>query len=1368
MKKPLQSKALEVNLTQTQQSKIVFEEKYEWLLGLSANYWGIHERTLNFFNEYHHPYANQKLISDDLRRLFLGDFWFYAQCSEKEKALRVILGIFQDTLEKNKSSEVFETVYPAFIEFLALNAKLENQDVELLKDGLRIVNKWVAENHPVVLRNSTFFKNQLGFLHTHEILGKDFFLLLHTLTGNVIHFWADTSDVEIWYKKNREYLSKGFSSELKNIGKPFFDKLIQKWERTTSFEEIDKELPLYLELTEYFTKHTDTFEVITDRFYFILYLMHMPGMAHIKNKLLVDLNSLIKKIFSEIKPEQVGPFMDNIFSLFHELHKEHSSTVLDCVSTMGKEIIHSNHEENVQKFVQKLIALPFVVPGQLRLSSEWRTMVDPSHIKNIRVWLELFETAPDQYYKLIAALTVNLKLKGIFIFDTDLFQKDVTALLNSDIHPYFRMVKQLCRIFPVYFNEIGAEGELRDITTAIDELTSRQDKLIHFLRKQVHIESNNTHIDLTRKIFNFWVDGDITPLKPLLPLDVLDGIDPKGKWVVPMQKLIAKIADKAHVKNAANLLEEHPDKIDKWVGTLPGESQVNKKRLMMLCRLYYILIEKYSFSAVNITKSIRKYNFIPLNDVDTLEDLMNKKNREDSLKYIFKFIGILKKIILYDEKTEGWENIYHKRHVAFGIPSMYGEYHERRFEALGLIYKLEQAALLIMDEWVKSINLNYITAKTLEKIEAVMELYKEGLLLDGIENPAFNSNLSMFNYSLKSQSFSLGQYTNIFGFMGENIREIIHKYFFRPYEEVLKIVIPQMRATHDDPGPDGQNFLHLHSEAFYRDMLSSSFMLQSLDNFIAAVLTSLRNMVDNFSSDKIRDIMSYNPDMVISTLYDQSKNIDNQVYIGSKAYYLKKLYSLGYPVPPGFVITTEVFRRKETILQNKIMSREIDNMIMAQIKKLEKMTCREFGNPQNPLMLSVRSGTAVSMPGAMNTFLNVGINEQIIEALSKQPNYGWTSWDCYRRFLQSWGMASGLSRDTFDQIMIDFKTLYKVKQKVQFTPEQMKEISFAYRDVLKQNHIHIEEEVFPQIRQAILNVFDSWNSDRAIVYRKHLQIADEWGTAVVIQKMVLGNINYTSGTGVVFTHNPHLNKPGVHLYGDYSLVSQGEDVVGGLVHVLPISRNQTHGRAKENSLEENFPQIYKRIYDLACQLTEKHGFGHQEIEFTFESERMEDFYILQTRDQDVRPKDKTQQFALSGVKMKLLGQGIGIGGGAMNGILIFDTEDMQKMRQKFPNKKLILVRPDTVPDDIGIIFGCDGLLTARGGATSHAAVTAARLGKICIVNCTDLVVYEREKKCVIKKQVLNVGDEIAMDGTFGNIYKGNYPMMQSDSSGIKL
>ena len=1361
MSKSFQSKALKVNLSQTRQKDITFHEDHLWLLDLSKNHWGIHERTRNFFEEYHHTYVNQKLVGEELRRLALGDFWFYAQCEDSKKALSIILQLFEDSLEKAINDESFEIVYVALIEYLALNSQQSAPDRSLLSDGLALIRKWTEQNNHSVLRNSSFLRNQLFLLSNIPNLKKDFFSLLYTIAEKVIEFWSDTSQIEEWYNKNHKFFSKDFEPKIFYIGEPFFQDLKKKLTEVKNFNDLDKNIPLYFEIAEYFIGFTDSFSIINDRFYYILYLLHIPGMSHVKNNLMVELNGLIKKIFENIEAKQVNPFLSNIFLLFNELQKEQSSLVLDCISTLGKEIIHSKAEENLHDFINKLVELPFVVPGALNISSDWRTKVDINHIKNIRVWLELFELAPQQYSRLITSLTVVLKLKGIFIFDTDLFQKDVSKLLNSDFHSHFRIVKQLCKVFPVYFNEIGAEGELRDITTAIDELTSRKDKLIHYLRKLVHIESNNTHIILTKNIFRFWLDRNLKPLEPLLPEDVKYTIDPDGKWVVPMQNLISKVAEKARVK-PADLIENHPDKIDKWVDAVPGHLQLNKKRLKKLCRLYFILTEKYSFSSVNIAKSIRKYNFIAEKELCLLENALKKKNHETALKYIFSFISVLNKVILSEEKTEGWENIYHKRHVAFGIPSMYGEYHERRFEAMGLIFKLEHAASLIAEELVRSVNLNYITAKTLEKIASVLELYKEGLLLDGIENHAFNSNMGMFSHSLKSQSFSLHQFINLFEFMGENIREIITKYFFRPYEDILKILVPQIQDEQKHGARDKNSFLHKQSEAFYRDMLSTSFLLQSLDNFIAEVLTSLRNMVDSFNSEKIHDIMTYNPDMIISSLYDHSKNIDNQVFIGSKAFFLKKLYMLGYPVPPGFVITTEVFRRKDTILQHKLLSRDIDNMIQAQIRKLEKITCNELGNPACPLMLSVRSGTVVSMPGAMNTFLNVGINETIIEALSKRPNYGWTSWDCYRRFLQSWGMASGISRDTFDHIMINFKEKHAVDQKVQFTPKQMRDIAFAYKEVLRQNNIHIEEEMFPQIRQAILNVFDSWNTGRTKVYREHLHIADEWGTAVIVQKMVLGNINYTSGTGVVFTQNPHNRKAGINLYGDYSLVSQGEDVVGGLVHVLPVSSNQSGIGSGNTALEVKFPLIYKRLYDIASELIEKHGFNHQEIEFTFESERPEDFHILQTRDQDMRPKDKTQKFAISSEKMKLLGQGIGIGGGAINGILLFDYKDLESSRQKFPDKKLILVRPDTVPDDIDLIFRCDGLLTSRGGATSHAAVTAARLGKICIVNCTDLVVNEKEKKCSIKKQELFAGDEIAIDGNLGNIYKGHYAMMKND------
>jgi pyruvate,orthophosphate dikinase len=361
---------------------------------------------------------------------------------------------------------------------------------------------------------------------------------------------------------------------------------------------------------------------------------------------------------------------------------------------------------------------------------------------------------------------------------------------------------------------------------------------------------------------------------------------------------------------------------------------------------------------------------------------------------------------------------------------MYGQYLEPKFEALGLMFRLEKVASNLMEKLVDNINLDYITAKTLQDIYYILEFFQEGLQLDGIENQGFNSNFQMLKYSLTSPSFSLDQYINIFQFMAQNIKEIINEYFLRVYDQSLKVVIQQLNGEGLEAEEAKEVYL-MASENFYREILSSAFLIQQLDNYISNIVNSLRSLVDNHSSDFIKNMMTYNPDLMVSPLYKTTVDIDNQVFLGAKAYYLKKLKSYGFPIPTGFVLTTELFRHKDTILKHPYMNQELDNLIMEQIEELEKITGLQFGNPNNPLMLSVRSGTAISMPGAMSTFLNVGLNDEIVEALSQKPNFGWTSWDCYRRFIQSWGMSCGIKRDIFDSIIIDYKKKYGVEQKVQ-------------------------------------------------------------------------------------------------------------------------------------------------------------------------------------------------------------------------------------------------------------------------------------------------------------------------------------------------
>lgn len=1353
--KILLSDALAANLKETRTDNINIPEKHRQFIEVSKSYYSIHHRAIDCINEFNHPYSNSAYIIGQLRNISLGDFWFY----EKQESIlvwEVIIELYEGLITRQLNDANAEDAVHTLLEFFEKLASSSNINEHILSDVLSLLEKYLDKRNKSVIYNTGFLVKVFANLKwPGEVLNQRAIELARkALLANAI-YWKETTKTDQWVSERTKLFSGLSREKISSIGTSYYESLEDKINVSDSWDKI-VEIPTFGDISFHIRQLHNSLSRFHEKFYYLLYLLHLEGMQNQKEMLMRDFNALLRNIKNELTSDEVFGFLDNIFKLFNDLKATNSGTVLDSILTLGKEIYRTENGNHILHFEKLLIRHGFIGPGLIYVSSDWQLQVNEFHIKNIRVWMELIENSPTEFRELLSALIIHLRLGGVFVSDTDLFQRDVTALLNSDIKPIFKQIKQLARLFPVYFNEIGAEGELREVTTAMDELSHRNDRLIHFLRKQVHTESNNTHITLTRSIIHYWYDGDTSFLFELLPEDVKKSMSTDSRWFTGINQLMHALSEQLNAM-PRSLMELSSDRIKKEINALPIDNVLDKQRLFYIFRLLELLKEKYSFNTVNLGLLMRKFNFFTNNEIDLFLNMLEKGNADRALRQVYIFMRKLNNIITDPQKTEGWEDIYHKRHIAIGIPSMYGKYREPKFEALGLTFRLEKVAAHLMEQMINSINLDYITAKTLRRIHIVFELFRQGLELDGISDQGFNSNLKMFRYSLNSASFTVGQYINILQFMLSSVREIINKYFLRVYDRQLKVVIPQLYPQEmKGDGPSTKKFLNKKSEEFYREMLSSAFMVQALDNFLVRILGTFRQMVDNYPEDTLYSIMSYNTDLVVSPLYRETPEMDNQIFLGSKAYFLKKLLLLGFPIPPGFVFTTEVFRRRDAILQNPFMEKEFELMIRRHISSLEKITGQQFGNPNNPLLLSVRSGTAISMPGAMNTYLNVGLNDQIVETLSKQFNYGWTSWDCYRRFLQSWGMAFGVSRDEFDQIMIDFKTIYKVNQKIDFTPAQMREIAFAYKDILIKYNIHFKDEPFEQLKQVIFNVFESWYSERAKVYRDHLQIADQWGTAVIVQKMVLGNIHRTSGTGVLFTHAPDVEKPGIHIYGDFTLCSQGEDIVAGLVNPMPVTERQRKKLYDDNafSLQLSFPGIFKKLQSVAEELTEHYGFSHQEIEFTFESENPEDLYILQTRDQDIRKQDLSYVFDVKSSELKLLGRGIGLGKGVLNGILAFDADDLQEFKDLPDNK--ILVRPDTVPDDIGMIFECNGLITARGGATSHAAVTAVRLEKTCVVNCTQLIVNEKEKTCTINGVLLKPGDKIAIDGNLGNIYKGNY------------
>jgi pyruvate,orthophosphate dikinase len=1365
MEKKLISKALEANLAETRYKDVNIPSDYQAFINLSKKYYGINKRANDCIVEFQHPFSNRKFVIEELRSILLTDFWFYKALIKPENAFSIPLKLMQTLLLEDLNIDQEVLIIKTLLDFSNKLFKEEKDYSETIMFCLHALENGLKIKPYSFIVASKYFERSLKSISQKNNLSD----LTKSISKNIylqnILFWEKESDIEQWLSLNDKLIKTDRTKIINQIGKPWFRAVLLDLNKTDNWNELVNKIPNFDQIATRFSESIKFFDSFVDKFYFIFYLLKLKGMISLHERLIWELNKMLQQTIDELDIKDVKGFTDQIFQFAEGLKKEHGSSVLDIFQTLGKKIIDLEKEQErelTNYFENKLIDFGFETPGVVFVNENWQLSVNENHLKNIRVWLELIEYSESNMEKLLSALIVNLRLGGIFINDTDLFQRDITKILNSNIAPYYKKVKQLTRIFPVYFNEIGAEGEIRKVTTTMDEISHREDKLVHFLRKQVHTESNNTLIGLTLRIFKFWHDGKLEHLKDSLPLNVYNSINKKSGWYAPIHNMVNQLCE-LNNSSPEELINLEKEEYESLLNQLPNDHPKNKERLRDIRILYDHLKEKYSFETVDIINLLSRYSYFEEKDINRFQNALENNNIEQSLKNIYGFMNSLKNIIFNPKPSKSWENIYHKRHIAIGIPSMYGVYREPKFEALGLTFRLENVATRLMEKFVDQINLNYISAKTLNNIYQILDYFREGLQLDGIINQSFNSNLLMLKYSLRSQSFSFDQYINIFQFIAEDIKRTIERYFLDTYETPLNTIIPQILKSGGPETALPENFVETSnkmSEEFYRNALAEAFLMQPLDNFTAKILVSLRRMADNIKPDMIQKIMSYNSNLIVTQLRKHNPIVDNQVFLGSKAYHLKKLRLAGFPVPPGFVLTTEVFRNYKAISQHSELLTEMDNMIHLNLKKIEFYAKKNFGDPLNPLLLSVRSGTAISMPGAMDTILNVGLNDEVTESLSKIKGFEWAAWDSYRRLIQSWGMAFGMERDTFDRVMEKCKLEFGEIQKSRFTPQEMRTTAFAYKKTLSENNITFEEDVFKQLLKSIHFVIESWSSERAKVYRKNLQISNEWGTAVVIQQMIFGNLKDTSGSGVTFTQNPKMRKQGVELYGDYTLRSQGEDIVAGLVKPMHISNSQISDvESNSNTLENMFPAIYKRLNEISTELTENYGYGPQEVEFTFESEKPEDLHILQIRDLDMHTKNSLKIFNTPFEKLKIVGRGIGIGGSALNGRIAFDMEDISKLRAKYPKENIILVRPDTVPDDIGMIFATDGLLTAKGGATSHAAVTATRLGRTSIVNCTSMLVFENEKRCKFKNTEFAFEDKIAIDGNLGNIFAGNYPII---------
>ncbi|MEN0665213.1 pyruvate, phosphate dikinase [Caldifermentibacillus hisashii] len=504
-------------------------------------------------------------------------------------------------------------------------------------------------------------------------------------------------------------------------------------------------------------------------------------------------------------------------------------------------------------------------------------------------------------------------------------------------------------------------------------------------------------------------------------------------------------------------------------------------------------------------------------------------------------------------------------------------------------------------------------------------------------------------------------------------------------------------------------------------------------------------------------------------------NSDMRNILGGKGANLAEMTNIGLPVPFGFTISTQACN--DYYKAGKKISDTVEQQILVALEQLEEKTGKKLGDVTNPLLVSVRSGSVFSMPGMMDTVLNLGMNDETVKAVARLTNNERFAYDSYRRFIQMFSnVVLGIDLFYFEQFLEETREKKGYKVDPELTAEDWQEVIAGYKAIVKrQKKIEFPQNPQEQLFLAIRAVFDSWNNQRAIVYRRIHKIPDSLGTAVNVQSMVFGNMGNDSGTGVAFTRNP---STGEHqLYGEYLMNAQGEDVVAGIrtpeaIHVL----------------EKEMPDVYKKLL-ATCQLLEKHYQDMQDIEFTIERGEL---FILQTRN-GKRTAQAAVQIAVDMVREGIidketailrvdpeqlnqllhrridqtakrvpLTKGLPASPGAATGAVVFDADEAEQLGKE--GKKVILVRPETTPDDIHGIVAAEAVVTSRGGMTSHAAVVARGMGKACICGCESLKIDLKNKLFTVGDTVVKYGDIITIDGSTGEIMLGGVAMIEPQLS----
>jgi len=1044
-----------------------------------------------------------------------------------------------------------------------------------------------------------------------------------------------------------------------------------------------------------------------------------------------NMSGLVRKLVSLERSDICKLLLTNVeqleesFTADIALHPDFASAILHA----GDGLLTTQYNRILER-----ILIP--APGISGFSYEtWAEVINPLHLERLIQFLGILKLDAGAFKQILVQVICNLYVSGVFIPDDRLFQREVSAYLNSvktaeDYLLHYMLLKKL----PVYYHDVGATGRLRDDTTEIDSWGN--DTILYFIRKQTHVNASNHLIHIVGEVLRSWVYNDPRFLTGVVPEDVLKTF--QTDLLRRYSDAVRPLFESFHILDQEGLhLEKipefHESEIDHIADHISNDDEM-KMKVLLMCRIYRDLVKKYSLISRTVTGR------------DIMQELTGSVGR----------LKKLKTIIVSEEKTMPEESLYFKRHIAFGIPSVMGSYHEPKFDALGESLRIEELIRVILDTVITEIRdmENDFPQDGLSRLVSLISVLNDLLLLHGLGNFQIDEAL----VTLESNSLYISQTGDVLRICLRELTwivEFLNRTFHRSIVLILKMFpgeeLPErLRGLQREES----GFMGRATDVITRDIMNSIAGFFEFDRALNAAIDVLGARMKS-QPDEIMTLSAAGgiPQewFMLYTLTDDDA-MRLSPLIGNKSKNLVYLHNKGLLIPHGAVFpachTTDYIDYTESGGFRRILNESV--------REIEKRTGSVFGSARRPLFLSVRSGSYMSMPGILSSILYCGMNEETVMGFIESTGNEWLAWDSYRRFIEHYGtVVLRLNIDVFDGISEVFLKEASVTRTEELTAGRMKEVVSAYHEELHSKGLVIPDDVFEQLKQCVKAVYGSWYAERAMQFRKATGNSDHWGTSVTLMQMIYGN-DTGSGASVFFTRKPFSHLKGI--YGETRERATGSELVYGRSLNQPITRQQAFGG--QRSLEETDPELFHMHEELASRIEQAMRGLPQEVEVTYtkQADGQRVIYVLQTRRMEFHRGPVRRFGDICGMESRVIGRGAGVFGGALSGIATF-SDDPLRIREIKKERKLpvILLRKEASTDDVLLMPEVDGIITATGGATSHAAILAQKFNITAVVGCSEMKILKEMEglpSAMIGKFQVEEGVALSIDGSTGIVYSG--------------